>query len=55
MRECSNVGRDVFLTTTAGSMAIETVAASALADRVHVMENVVLDTLFVASVADPII
>lgn len=54
MRECLNVDRDVYLTTTAGSLAIETVAASALEDRVHVMENVALDTTFVASAADPI-
>ena len=51
MRECSNVVRDVFLTTIAGALAIATVTASALADRVHVMENVVLATIFVAIVA----
>ena len=44
--ECSNVDRDVFLTTTAGS-----VKTSALADRVHAMGIVVLVTLFVAIVA----
>ena len=51
MRECSNVVRDVFLTTIAGVLAIVSVTASALADRVHVMENVVLATIFVAIVA----
>lgn len=54
MRECLNVDIDVYLTTTAGSLAIETVTTSALADGVHVMENVVLDTTFVAGAADPI-
>ena len=51
MMECSNVDKDVFLTTTAGSLAIVTVTASALADRVHVMEITVLITLFVVIVA----
>ena len=49
--ECSNVDRDVFLTTTAGSSAIVTVKTSALADRVLAMGIVVLVTLFVAIVA----
>ena len=49
--ECSNVDRDVFLTTTPGSLAIVTVKTSALADRVHAMGIVVRVTLFVAIVA----
>jgi hypothetical protein len=51
MTECSNVDGDVFLTTIAGSSAIVTVKASALADRAHAMGIVVLVTLFVAIVA----
>ena len=51
MRKCSNVDKDVFLMTTAMSMAIATVAASALAERVHAMGRVVLVTISVVIVA----
>ena len=51
MMECSNVDKDVFLTTTAMSMVIETVRANALAERVLAMGSVVLVTIFVVIVA----